>query len=322
VILDASGKTFVANIAAGTVTEYPPGARGDVQPVVTITGIASPRALALDSSGHLFVATSSNTIVEYAAGASGAANPISTITGQSNPEGLAFDGNGDLYVTENSIAAINEYAPGASGAANPINTIGGDATGLASPQSLVVDSSGDLTVANAAGASVTIYGPGASGNVSPLATLTGGLQSPVGVDRGTDLAVFVGDPAQNAIVEFAPGTSFPMAVIGGPDTGLGGPLSVAATPPLSVLTTTLSSATRGRSYLANLRAGEGTTPYRWKLLHGHLPPGLHLTQYGALQGTPRHRRRTYHVTVEVSDASQPAQTATQKLTLTVQHGTT
>jgi hypothetical protein len=129
--------------------------------------------------------------------------------------------------------------------------------------------------------------------------------------------VFVGDGGLNAIVEYAPGASSPTATITGPDTGLGSPLSVAATPPLSILTSTLPTATRGRHYLANLRAGEGTTPYRWTRLRGHLPPGLHLSPLGAIEGTPRHHRRLYHVTVQVTDASHPAQTATQPLTLRV-----
>ena len=49
-VLDATGKTYVANNAADTVTEYPPGANGQATPMTTITGIASPRALALDSA--------------------------------------------------------------------------------------------------------------------------------------------------------------------------------------------------------------------------------------------------------------------------------
>ena len=321
VILDATGRTYVANSSGNTVTEYPVGATGDVNPVATITGVSSPRALALDSRGDLFVGTTAGPIYEYAPGASGAATPIATIGGQNNPEGLGFDASGNLYVSEQVTNSINEYAL-SSGAATLTNTIVGPDTGLASPQSLVVDPTGHLTVANAAGGSVTIYAPGATGDASPVATLTNGLQNPTGVDRGTDLTVFVGDAGFNAIVEYGPGDAFPSASISGPDTGLGVPISVAATPPLSIITTTLPRARQDRTYLVNLEAGEGTTPYQWQLAGGRLPRGLRLTPDGAITGVPRGQRRRYRFTVEVADAGQPAQSATQTLTLVVRrhHG--
>jgi sugar lactone lactonase YvrE len=321
VILDASGRTYVANNSAGTVTEYSPGASGDSSPLLTITGIVLPGPLALNGAGDLFVATANNTIREYAPGAHGAATPIATITRQNNPEGLGFNAAGDLFVSENSTTSINEYAPGADGAAAPINTISGGATGLSSPQSLVIDPTGDLTVANAGNGTATVYAPGASGNATPAETLTG-LQIPVGVDRGTDRTVFVGDIGLNAIIEYAPGASTPTASFSGLDTGLNDPVSVAATPPLSVLTTHLPKTTQGRRALVNLTAGEGTTPYRWTLRRGHLPRGLRLTPRGAIQGIPRarDRDRRYHFTVQVTDASHPAQTARQTLTVAVTRG--
>jgi hypothetical protein len=200
-----------------------------------------------------------------------------------------------------------------------LNTISGPDTGISSPQSLVVDQTGNLSVANAAAGTVTIYGPGATGDTSPRATLSSGLQNPTGVDRGTDLTVFIGDPGANAIVEYAPGASSPTDTISGPDTGFSAPVSVAVTPPLSTLTTTLPPATRRQPYLVNLQAGEGTTPYRWRLVAGRLPRGLRVTAAGAISGIPRGQRRRYRFTVEVRDASNPAQSVTQALTLRLHH---
>ena len=319
VILDATGRTYVANTAAGTVTEYAPGATGDAAPLTTITGIPSPRALALDSSNDLFVASTNGPISEYAPGASGAATPKATISGQQGPQGLAFDAAGDLFVSEQTTNSINEYAPGASGDATPTATITGPDTGLSFPQALVVDPTGHLTVANAGNASVTINAQGANGDTPPVATLTDGLLEPLGVDRGTDLTVFVGDAGLDAIVEYGPGDAAPSDTITGPHTGLNGLFSVAATPPLSIITTTLPNATLHRPYLVNLQAAEGTTPYRWQLIDGRLPRGLRLTPAGAITGTPhgRHHHKLYHFTVTVTDASHPHQTASQRLTLTL-----
>ena len=314
-VLDATGKTYVANNAADTVTEYPPGANGQATPMTTITGIASPRALALDSANHLFVASLNGSIHEYATGATGAATPIATIAGQHNPEGLAFDSAGHLWVSEQQTNSVNEYALGGGGSATLIASISGPGSGLSSPQALVFDATGHLTVANAGNGTVTIYAAG--NDSSPVATLSTGLQAPVGVDRGADLTVFIGDAGSNSIVEYASGSPVPTFTIAGPATGLNDPVSVAATPPLSILTKRLARPVRGRRYLVNLRATEGATPYRWKLLHGRLPRGLRLRASGAIMGVPRGTPRTYRFTVAVRDSSRPRQKVGRRLTLTL-----
>ena len=315
IVLDTTGKAYVANDAAGTITEYAPGATGNIKPQTTITGIPSPRALALNSSDDLFVSTIDGPIYEYAPGASGAATPIATITGQHNAEGLAFDNAGHLWVSEQATNTINEYTLGTSGSSTLVASLAGPGTQLSSPQSLVFDPSGHLTVADAGGGSVTIYAPGAVNNTAPVATLTAGLHTPVGVDRGTDQTVFIGDVGSNSIVEYASGASDPTATISGSSTGLATPGSVASTPPLSIVTTKLPRARRGRKYLVNLRGAEGTTPYRWVRTRGHLPRGLKLKRSGAIEGSPRGRLRTYSFTVKVRDSSRPRQVATQRLKL-------
>ena len=321
VFLDATGRTYVANFGAGTVTEYPPASHGNAAPSTSITGIPSPRALTLDSTGDLFMASSNGSISVYPPGAHGAATPIATIGGQSNPSGLTVGSNGWLYVSEAATNRINEYnalayAPGAHGAPAPINTIFGPDTGLASPQALVVDSTGRLSVANAGG-TVTFYEFGATLDATPSQTVSTGLQAPVGVDRGTDLTLFVGDLDLNAIVEYGPSAFVPGNTISGAATLLVQPVSVAATAPLSVVSTGLPAARQGRRYLVNLRAAEGTTPYRWHKARGHLPPGLRVTRAGAVIGTPGGKNHTYHFTVEVRDATRPTQRASKALTIKV-----
>ena len=73
-----------------------------------------------------------------------------------------------------------------------------------------------------------------------------GLQAPFGVDRGTDLTLFVGDVNLYAIVEYGSSATVPGNTITGADTQLVQPVSVAATAPLSIITTGLPSARRGR----------------------------------------------------------------------------
>ena len=58
----------------------------------------------------------------------------------------------------------------------------------------------------------------------------------------------------------------------------------------AIETENLPDAARGAAYSAQLEAGEGTTPYKWKKV-GELPKGLKLSKTGLLSGTPSAKRR-------------------------------
>ena len=86
--------------------------------------------------------------------------------------------------------------------------------------------------------------------------------------------------------------------------------------PLAVTTTSLSNGVLSIAYSATLRGSGGTLPYTWSIISGSLPPGLTLTANGAITGTPT-TTGTFSFTVQVRDASNPIQTATKPLTLTI-----
>jgi hypothetical protein len=89
----------------------------------------------------------------------------------------------------------------------------------------------------------------------------------------------------------------------------------ASTSSLTVITTSLPSATTGNAYSATLAASGGKTPYQWSMAAGALPPGLQLnTSTGTISGTPS-QSGTFQFTAQVKDAS--SQTAAQGLTLPV-----
>ena len=76
------------------MTEYAPGS---VTPSVTFNGLNSPSALALDSSGNLYVANGGNGTVSKFVGSS--TTPTQTFTaGGSSPSALAVDSAGNVYV--------------------------------------------------------------------------------------------------------------------------------------------------------------------------------------------------------------------------------
>jgi hypothetical protein len=54
--------------------------------------------------------------------------------------------------------------------------------------------------------------------------------------------------------------------------------------------------------MTRLEAEGGTVPYRWKIISGHLPPGLNLHgNTGVIKGKPR-RAGTYRLMIQVTDA--------------------
>jgi len=90
----------------------------------------------------------------------------------------------------------------------------------------------------------------------------------------------------------------------------------AATTPLAILTSSLSSGTSGSAYSQTLQATGGTTPYTWSITSGSLPAGLSMSSTGAITGTPTSTASS-NFTVAVADSSSPAQTKSASLSLSV-----
>ncbi len=88
--------------------------------------------------------------------------------------------------------------------------------------------------------------------------------------------------------------------------------------PLTFGTTSLPSAQVAVPYSATLTAHGGTLPYAWTLTSGTLPAGLKLNvATGAITGTPTVASSGTALRFTVTDASTPAQSASQSLTLAI-----
>jgi hypothetical protein len=86
---------------------------------------------------------------------------------------------------------------------------------------------------------------------------------------------------------------------------------------LTITTTTLPTGLQTVPYSQALAAAGGTPPYTWSLVSGgQLPAGLAIAPDGTISGMPT-AAGAFPFTVQVSDASQPAQTATHALTLII-----
>lgn len=85
---------------------------------------------------------------------------------------------------------------------------------------------------------------------------------------------------------------------------------------LAFTSNTMPAGGVGRAYSQALPITGGTLPYTATVTSGSLPPGLALSSTGILGGTPT-VAGSFTFTVNVADASTPAQSATQTLTMAV-----
>jgi hypothetical protein len=89
------------------------------------------------------------------------------------------------------------------------------------------------------------------------------------------------------------------------------------TGPLKITTAALNGGVVGTAYSQTLAATGGTGPYAWQVSRGRLPSGLTLSpSTGQINGTPQAEVETI-LTFQVTDTSNPPQTASATFTLTV-----
>jgi plastocyanin len=86
--------------------------------------------------------------------------------------------------------------------------------------------------------------------------------------------------------------------------------------PFAVHTSSLPAGTVGVAYSSHLTAAGGQAPFHWTVTAGTLPSGLGLRSGGLISGTPT-APGTSNFTVQVTDSSTPALTATKAFSITV-----
>jgi sugar lactone lactonase YvrE len=162
------------------------------------TGLVSPKGLALDGSGNLFV-SDTNQIVELSP--SGAPVTSYILTGL-NPTGLAVDTSGNLYA-----ALGNNTVEGFSSSGVSFITV----IGFNNPDGLAMDSSNDLFVADTGNKSIEEF-PGSAPFQSPTVYINPNneLISPVGVAVDSTGEIYVVDSGNSSngfkgtVYNFAP----------------------------------------------------------------------------------------------------------------------
>jgi sugar lactone lactonase YvrE len=326
-VLDGNGGLYVANANTGSVNYYAPGASGNVAPTRVLsgqsTGLAVPAGMTLDAAGRLYVANeAASTVTVFAAGANGNQVPVQTIGGLTTtlrqPSAVTVDAAGHIWVTDLATNTLLEFASNANGNAAPLQTIAGPNTGLSTPVGLAQDSHGRLLVSNLYGASVTEYlNQPPYGNVQPVLTLgaPAQLDHPEGLDVDAVDDLYVANEF-GGVNLFASAATTPLGILTGTATGLRSPRALAVAPPMGIVTKSLPAAALGRRYRSGVFAVLGSPPLRWRVAHGHLPPGLRLTPGGKIIGIPR-RLESFTFTLQVTGALRRFGAERRRLTLTI-----
>ncbi|MEO9073284.1 MAG: NHL repeat-containing protein [Edaphobacter sp.] len=170
------------------------------------SGFSTPQGVAVDRSGNVYVADSSNNAVKEIMAVGGvipASPTINTLgSGFSFPTGVAVDGSGNVYVADDGNSAVKEImAVGGVIPASPtINTLG---SGFNFPTGVAVDGSGNVYVADTNHNAVKeIMAVGGVIPASPtINTLGSGFSNPSGVAVDGSGNVYVADFSNNAVKE-------------------------------------------------------------------------------------------------------------------------
>ena len=241
-----------------------------------------PTAVAVDSSGNVYVADTGNDRVEKFTstgtfisqwGTSG------TGPGQFNkPWGVAVDSSGNVYVTDTGNSRVEKFT-GSGLFVSQWGTRGGGPGQFSflSPVGIAVDSSGDVYVVDTfnsrvekftgSGTYLTQFGSGGSGS--------GQLSGPNSVAVDSAGNVFVTDAGNSRVEEFAPSGTF-TAMFGGNGTGPGqftAAYGIAIDPSGNVYVVD------GADARVEVFTGSGTFLFQWPCATGACPTGAGSGQF-------------------------------------------
>jgi streptogramin lyase len=244
VAVDGSGNVYVADSSNSTVRKITPagvvttlagtaGASGSADGTGSAARFYSPRGVAVDGSGNVYVADSQNhtirtitpagvvTTLAGTAGSSGSADGTGSAARFDYPEGVAVDGSGNVYVADYNNHTIRKITP-----AGVVTTLAGtagargsaDGTGNAArftfPKGVAVDGSGNVYVADGGNNAIRKITP--AGVVTTLAGTAGSYGSadgtgsaarfwgPSGVAVDGSGNVYVADTSNNTIRKITP----------------------------------------------------------------------------------------------------------------------
>ncbi len=319
----ASGSVLPANLtisAAGVITGTPT-ATGTTTFTVQLQDSADPAqttsaVLSITVTSGLSITTTSlvNGVqgAPYSASVSASGGvpsyTFSLASGSVLPANLTINAAGAITGTPTA-PGTTTFTVQATDASNPAQT----ATAVLS---ITVASNLQITTTNlqngVVGNSYTATVTATGGNLPETFSLASGSVLPAGLSISAAGAI-TGKPTAtgttNFTVQVKDSSPTPQTVTAN--------LSITVTPALSITTSTLVNGVQGAPYSASVSASGGVPSYTFALATGSsLPAGLTINAAGLISGTPT-APGTTTFTVQATDASNPAQTATAVLSITV-----
>jgi sugar lactone lactonase YvrE len=245
VALDSSGNLYIADTgnnvirkvtaSSGVITTVAgngtSGYSGNNGAAASAT-LNSPNGVALDSSGNLYIADTSNGVIRKVTASSGV---ITTVAGSGSsgysgdggsatsakltiPNGVAVDSSGNIYIADTGNSVIREVSSGVIATVAGSGTSGysgdnGAATSakLSIPYGVAVDSSGNIYIADtgnnvirevtaSSGDITTVVGNGTSGYSGDDGAATSAeLNSPYGTAVDSSGNIYIADSGNNVI---------------------------------------------------------------------------------------------------------------------------
>ncbi len=233
-----------------------------------------------------------------------------SIAAGSLPAGLTLAAGTGVISGTPAAGGTSNFTVSVSDSSNPVQT-------KAVSLSITIGSPLVISTSSlASGATGTAYSQklGASGGTPNYTWSIGSGSLPAGLTLAGGTGVISGTPNASGTSSFTVSVSDTSSPVQTKSASLS---ITVASKSLSILTSSLASGINGTSYSATLQASGGTPGYTWSITSGSLPAGLTLaTGTGVISGTPT-ASGTSTFTVSMSDSSNPAQTKSTSLSITI-----
>ena len=165
--------------------------------------LSSPRGVALDQAGNIFIADTGNSrIVEVVSGGAAAALTITVSSGTStlsSPKGLTVNNGGQLYIADSGNNRIVTVAAGSTTGA-VVSILGG--VTLSNPSDVLTDSIGNVYVADTSNSRIAEIDRSSNGTV--LYTDSQTLSGPLGIAVNPFGTVYVADTGGSRVLVVDP----------------------------------------------------------------------------------------------------------------------